>query len=201
MYTVRIGDKEISLETAEGIFSPSRADEGTLCMISEAREALALGGKAPEKILDLGCGTGIVGIYFASLYRDAEVIFTDVDEKCVMLALKNAGANSIPGQNIKAIVSDAFTNIDEEDFDLILSNPPYHTDFSVAKAFIEGSFKRLRIGGNLFMVTKRLDWYKNKLISVFGGVRIARKENGYFVFSAEKRSAKPSNIKPLKKRK
>ncbi len=36
------------------------------------------------------------------------------------------------------------------------------------------------------MVTKRLDWYKNKLTSVFGGVKI-HEINGYYVFVAEKR--------------
>ncbi len=37
------------------------------------------------------------------------------------------------------------------------------------------------------MVTKRKDWYKNKLISVFGGV-IIREVNEYFVFEAERRN-------------
>lgn len=37
------------------------------------------------------------------------------------------------------------------------------------------------------MVTKRLDWYKNKLISVFGGVKIYQID-GYYVFVAEKRN-------------
>lgn len=36
------------------------------------------------------------------------------------------------------------------------------------------------------MVTKRLDWYKNKLTSIFGGVKIYE-INGYYVFVAEKR--------------
>jgi len=40
------------------------------------------------------------------------------------------------------------------DFTLILSNPPYHTDFSVAKNFIEGGYKRLVIGGRMVMVQK-----------------------------------------------
>ena len=42
-------------------------------------------------------------------------------------------------------------------------NPPYHTNFSVAKSFIEGSYKHLQMGGWLVMVTKRFDWYKNKI--------------------------------------
>jgi 16S rRNA (guanine1207-N2)-methyltransferase len=57
----------------------------------------------------------------------------------------------------------------------------------VAKAFIEKGFNRLKIGGKMVMVTKRKDWYKNKLSSIFGGVRIYE-INGYFVFEAERRS-------------
>lgn len=38
------------------------------------------------------------------------------------------------------------------------------------------------------MVTKRLDWYKNKLTSIFGGVKI-HEINGYYVFIAEKRKS------------
>jgi 16S rRNA (guanine1207-N2)-methyltransferase len=58
-------------------------------------------------------------------------------------------------------------------------------DFSVPKHFIEKGFNHLKIGGKLFMVTKRKEWYKNKLISVFGGVKIWE-ENGYYVFMAQK---------------
>lgn len=72
------------------------------------------------------------------------------------------------------------------DFTLILCNPPYHADFSVPKKFIEVGFRKLAMGGKLVMVTKRLDWYKNKLISVFGGVKV-REIQGYYVFAAEKR--------------
>jgi 16S rRNA (guanine1207-N2)-methyltransferase len=70
---------------------------------------------------------------------------------------------------------------------MILSNPPYHTDFSVAKMFIEKGFNRLSIGGRMYMVTKRKEWYRNKLKSIFGGVRIWEL-NGYFVFMSIKKS-------------
>ena len=42
------------------------------------------------------------------------------------------------------------------------------------------------IDGKLIMVTKRLDWYKNKFTSIFGGVGVYE-VNGYYVFVAEKR--------------
>lgn len=65
-------------------------------------------------------------------------------------------------------------------------------DNSVAKAFIEDGYKHLALGGRLVMVTKRLTWYRNKLTSVFGGVRVFE-EDGYYVFVAEKRMGQRRN--------
>ena len=45
----------------------------------------------------------------------------------------------------------------------------------------------LRTGGRMLMVTKRADWYRNKLKAVFGGVRVYE-QDGYCVFCAEKRA-------------
>lgn len=42
------------------------------------------------------------------------------------------------------------------------------------------------------MVTKRFDWYKNKIQSVFGGVKYINSE-GYYIFMAEKRKCKRNN--------
>lgn len=95
-------------------------------------------------------------------------------------------------------VSDGFRDVDASGFDLILSNPPYQADFSVAKGFIEKGFNRLKIGGRLYMVTKRREWYRNKMIAVFGGVEI-RETDGYFVFIAERRSLKYANRRPGRK--
>lgn len=71
-------------------------------------------------------------------------------------------------------------------------------DFAVPKMFIEKGFNRLRVGGQLYMVTKRKDWYKNKLIAVFGGVKIWEIDE-YFVFMAIKKRASYANAKPRKK--
>ena len=82
--------------------------------------------------------------------------------------------------------------VSDTGFDWILSNPPYHTDFNVAKLFIEKGFNRLKIGGHMVLVTKRKEWYKNKMVSIFGGVRICE-QDGYFVFTSEKKSDKYAN--------
>ncbi len=169
---------ELQFETSDNIFSPKRIDAGTLAMLS------FIEFKAGMKVLDLGCGYGVVGITAARLTDPINVFMVDVEPEAVFLSRRNAERNDVEGVNI--IQSDGLDALYETDFDCILSNPPYHTDFAVAKKFIEKGFNRLKLGGKMFMVTKRKDWYKNKLISVFGGVRI-READGYYVFEAEKR--------------
>jgi len=179
MISTRIKDIDMVFETAPSIFSPNSIDSGTLAMLS------VIDFLPCDKVLDLGCGYGIVGILAGKLIGEENVIMCDVSEQAIEYAARNLHINNVP--NIKVRLSDGYQNIEEKDFTLILSNPPYHADFSVPKQFIEVGFKKLIMGGKLIMVTKRLDWYKNKLTSVFGGVKVYER-NGYYVFVAEKRS-------------
>ena len=151
--------------------------------------------EAGMRVMDLGCGCGIVGIVAAKITGEENVFMSDADPLAVETARRNAERNHVAGVNI--VLSDGFKNVDAGGFDLILSNPPYQTDFSVAKGFIEKGFNRLKIGGRLFMVTKRREWYKNKIISVFGGVEI-RETDGYYVFIAERRNLNYAKKAPRK---
>ena len=186
MLEVRIKETDLLFETNEKVFSPSGIDRGTLAMLHFVSFDPA------DKVLDLGCGYGAVGILAAKLSGPEQVTMCDISEEAVRLAKKNAEQNGVG--TVKIIQSDGFSNLTESDFTLILSNPPYHADFSVPKAFIEQGYRRLAQGGKLYMVTKRKDWYKNKLISVFGGVTIEELD-GYFVFCAEKRERKAAKKK------
>ncbi len=176
------------LQTNEEVFSPGSVDRGTKAMLSFVKFT------PEDKVLDLGCGCGIVGIYAAKQIGAEKVWMCDISENAVALSRENAGKNDV--EKVTVLQSDGLKEISETGFTLILSNPPYHTDFAVAKAFIEDGFKKLAIGGKMIMVTKRLDWYKNKLASVFGGVTV-REKDGYYVFLAEKRG----NRKPKKEKK
>lgn len=171
----------LTLYAHDGMFSPNAPDEGTLAMLSQTEF------KEGDKVLDLGCGTGIVGIYAAKLIGADRVVMTDSSETAAEFAKRNAALNNVP--EITVCCGNGYENVNDRDFTLILSNPPYHADFSVAKAFIEGGYRRLSFGGKMIMVTKRLEWYKNKLTAVFGGVKVTEL-NGYYIFTAEKRLVK-----------
>lgn len=102
-----------------------------------------------------------------------------------MYSKKNIQLNSVDEANV--LLSTGFQDFRESAFNKILCNPPYHVDFSVPKLFIEKGFNRLVLGGSMWMVTKRNAWYRKKLTSIFGGVRVFESDS-YYVFEAIKRS-------------
>ena len=195
MITTEIRGIPLKFETNSKVFSPSDIDLGTLSMLAE------FSPKTTDKVLDLGCGYGIVGIYCSKLIGPENVVMCDISEEAIELSKVNALKNAVSA--VRIIKSNGLDEIEDNDFTFILSNPPYHTDFSVAKNFIEKGYKRLVTGGRMLMVTKRKDWYKNKLTTVFGGVKVVE-ANGYYVFIAEKRIRKvviePKNTNQLSKK-
>jgi len=180
MLEVSVKGARLRLETDPGLFSPKAADAGTLAMLS------LIEFQPEDKVLDLGCGYGLVGILAARFIPQQQVFLIDNDAAAVRASRANAVLNGVA--DITIVQSDGFREFREASFTKIISNPPYHVDFSVPKHFIEKGFNRLKIGGTMWMVTKRLDWYRNKLTAIFGGSRV-HEVGGYFVFEATKRKS------------
>jgi len=80
-------------------------------------------GIIPNKILDLGCGAGILAIAAAKTCPDAEIIATDIDSDAVLVTNENANINDVKGR-IAAHVADGFESpiLTGQTFDLIFAN-------------------------------------------------------------------------------
>jgi 16S rRNA (guanine1207-N2)-methyltransferase len=176
----------LAFQTEAGLFSPQSIDEGTASLLANIQF------HENDKVLDLGCGYGVIGIYAAKRVNPEQVFLVDNDRAAVECAARNAQLNGVESIHIQC--SDGFRGLDEKGFTKILCNPPYHADFSVAKHFIEKGFNRMVVGGSMWMVTKREEWYRNKLKSIFGGVRVMR-QNAYFVFEAIKNTETYANAR------
>lgn len=179
-FTVEIWGKSLRLQTAPVLFSPRQADRGTLAMLAEVSLQSA------DRVLDLGCGYGLVGLAAAAVIGAERICMIDIDPAAIQACRQNITLNGLEG--ITLICGDGPDACERQDLTWILSNPPYHTDFRIARQFIEQSFRHLAVGGKLVMVVKRLDWYRNKMISTFGGVHVVNNQD-YFVLTSEKRQA------------
>ena len=150
----------LRLETSRGLFSPRAIDEGTLAMLRR------ISFTPDDKVLDLGCGYGVVGVFAAKLIGPARVWLLDNDTAAVAQATANLALNQVEGA--ACVVSDGFADFAQSGFTKIICNPPYHADFSVPRRMIEKDFNRLVIGGALWMVTKREAWLPQQALQ---GVR------------------------------
>jgi 16S rRNA (guanine1207-N2)-methyltransferase len=175
----KINGIDLYFKTHPSLFSPCNIDQGTLALLSVVEL------KAGDKVLDLGCGYGAIGIYAAKILGAENVVMSDVDGTAVELSKENESLNDLSG--IRIVQGDSYKCIADNDFTVILINPPYHVDFSLPKIFIEKGHGRLQENGRMYLVAKRKVWYKNKLISVFGGVKIWY-VGGYNVFMSMKRN-------------
>lgn len=75
------------------------------------------------KILDLGTGSGCIALALAKELPDATIVACDRSETCITTAIQNA--KNLQLNNIQFVISDWFASIQHNNFDLIVSNPPY----------------------------------------------------------------------------
>ena len=94
-----------------------RADTETL-----VEEVLNLMGGKNADVLDIGTGSGCIGISIAHFNRNAEVTFLDVSEDALNMVQENAVLNGVKGEFMRM---DILTEYPAKKFDLIVSNPPY----------------------------------------------------------------------------
>ena len=77
-----------------------------------------------KKILDLCAGSGAIAVSLAKYLPETEITAIDISNEALKIAKKNAISNQVENQ-ITFISSDLFTNLNDEKFDIIVSNPPY----------------------------------------------------------------------------
>jgi 16S rRNA (guanine1207-N2)-methyltransferase len=151
-----------------GVFSWDRLDRGSQALV-EAMEA-----KGAERVLELGCGYGIVGTAAARAAPDARVTMVDVDVEAVRSSRRTVEANGV-GDRCEVLASDAADAVADRRFDLVLANPPFHvgkaTDLDVPAQFIRDAARVLEPRGRLFLVANRTLPYEAWVRECFGSCR------------------------------
>src|SRR5215468_801544 len=100
MISAKINGIELKLETDPHLFSPAHADRGTLALLS------TIAFEANDKVLDIGCGYGLVGIYAAKLIGGIRVWMSDNDPVALEFTSRNLEINETPGAHV--VLSDGF---------------------------------------------------------------------------------------------
>ena len=175
-------DVTFSLFSDDGVFSKSELDEGSRILI-ETILPLSLG----ERLLDLGCGIGPIGLTLAYFHPRLNVTCSDVNIRALTLCEKNAQSLAL-SQRVTCLQSDIYLQI-EGKFHSIVSNPPIRAGKKVTYQIYDGALEHLEMGGSLYVVVRKAQGAKSvqkHLEEIFGNVTLLNREKGYYVLKATK---------------
>jgi 16S rRNA (guanine1207-N2)-methyltransferase len=163
---VTLRDIPLQLFSRPGVFSWEHVDEATATLAS------LMDVHAGDDVLDLGCGSGALGLLAAQLSATGRVTLLDVDSeavRCTQRAIDKMGLTQC-----RALCSDVAEAVHGESFDMVVTNPPFHvgksTDLGVPSQFILDAWQVLRPGGRLMLVANRTLPYERLVQATFGNL-------------------------------
>ena len=173
-----MSDIEFTAVSIPGVFNHGALDAGTK-MLLENVPNLKHG-----KVLDFGCGAGLIATFLG--LKNPALTFTcsDVSALAAYATTQTLKLNNVNGE---AILSDGLNNITGK-FDLIISNPPFHTgiatDYSVAESFLTHAKQHLTKAGKLTIVANSFLKYPPILETQFDSYHTVFKNNKFAVYSS-----------------
>ncbi len=140
----------LAIHSLPGVFGHRGVDAGSALLLEAAAELTIAG-----RVLDFGCGAGLLGAVIASRGRPDALVLIDSDALAVASARRTLQANAVAGE---VLPSDGWSQVSGR-FDWIISNPPFHRhgqpSLDTVSAMIAGAGDHLHSGGRLLLVANR----------------------------------------------
>jgi len=173
----------LSFVVDTGVFASRGLDPGTALLIEH------LSVSDGDRVLDLGCGWGPVGVAAAKSTPRGTVVLTDVNRRAVRLARENLARNRVTNAEVRA--GPMFEPVRGERFDVIATNPPFHAGRESLLRILEAAPEHLSPGGRLLLVGKGsqgIRFYQAWLRERWSpGIEVVGRGSGYRVLAAPKR--------------
>lgn len=169
---------DLSFMTLPGVFGHGKLDRGTALLLEHVP------APAHGKLLDLGCGSGVIGLTMKARCRTLDVTLSDVDA----MALRSAELNATRLAMETSIVPSNALNDIEGRFDYIFSNPPFHqgkrTDYDFAARLFKDAKQHLNRNGQLWIVANRHLAYEEWAAEAFKNAEVMVQADGFKLICA-----------------
>jgi 16S rRNA (guanine1207-N2)-methyltransferase len=160
VHPLRFEAAGLKLTAWPGVFAAGKLDPGTKLLL----EALDLSSLAGKRVLDLGCGYGLLALSAARAGAQA----TGVDDDLAAVLSSRSNAENL-GLKASLLHSDIDSALGAERFQAVITNPPFHVgkrvELELPRAFLAAAFDRLERGGSLTLVANKALAYERELAS------------------------------------
>jgi 16S rRNA (guanine1207-N2)-methyltransferase len=173
--------EDVEFYSAPGLFSKERLDNGTKLLLESAQLP------AQGSVLDLGCGSGSIGVLIKKWHPNLLVTQSDVTEKALAVTEQNAAHFGVHTRVVRSDCYDAFPG---EQFSTILVNPPRAAGKDIIFRMIQEAPPHITSGGTLQLVAmtnKGGSSYEKMMQQSFGNVEVIGRGGGFKVYKSKKR--------------
>ncbi len=181
-FLVSAASMNMQITSLPGVFSHGRLDRGTQVLL-ETLDVVPSG-----KVLDFGCGAGVISAYISAMSGERDLTLVDCD--ALALASSHKTMNATGGESFTVLPSDGLSEVTGQ-FDMIISNPPFHqgvkTHYEVTEQFLSQSHQMLRRGGELRIVANSFLRYPPIIQKAFGHCETLLTKDGFSVYRAVNR--------------
>lgn len=187
------GGPKLGFTSLPGCFCHRRPDEGGVSLaevVSREISVRQFGADESVAVLDIGCGSGLVGLLVADALRrrgvaDVPLTLLDSHTRAIAASKINAASHGVDAECILSDVGLPEGHALAGKFKVALANPPYYGEGRIADLFAEIAAGALAPGGVCWMVAKNPDIINEACGRFFKNV-VAVKRRGYTVLRAEK---------------
>jgi len=175
-----------SITNHSAVYSREKLDIGARYFMKNLPDVAA-----NSRVIDLGCGNGVIGL--TVLAKQPEALINFVDESYMAVdSAKQTLTNNLPEQisQCEFTINDCLSDVEPNSVDLVLCNPPFHqqnaTTDHIAWQMFRDSHRVLKKGGELRIIGNRQLGYHIKLKRLFGNEKLIASNDKFVTLSAIK---------------
>ena len=178
-YQFTIGDHEIKVAALPGVFSQNRLDVGTDVLLAN------LPTNITGKVLDFGCGAGVIAAYIGTLHPETMLTLVDVSALALHSAQATLALNQLSGE---FIASNSLSHVKDR-YDFVASNPPFHqgvkTNYTATEQFLSEIKQYLTNKGCITIVANSFLKYVPIMEKTIGSTKTLAVKKGFSIYQCQ----------------
>lgn len=178
-YKFSIADQHITISSLPGVFSQKQLDKGTALLLENLPEAMQ------GKVLDFGCGAGVISAFIGKVHSNVQLTLVDVSALALTSAERTLAENGLAGEYI---ASNSLSSVNDS-YQHVVSNPPFHqgvkTNYVATETFLSAIKKHINKKGSITIVANSFLQYLPIMQKSIGNTKRVEVKNGFTIYHCE----------------
>ena len=175
-YQIQVQEKSLKIAALPGVFSQNALDKGTEILLAHLPDIIT------GKVLDFGCGAGVIAAYIGTVYPQTKLTLVDVSALALHSAQTTLSLNELSGE---FIASNSLSDVKER-YDFVISNPPFHqgvkTHYAATEQFLADIKQNLTSNGCVTIVANSFLKYLPIMQKAIGKTKTLAIKKGFAVY-------------------